>query len=272
MRPCTTDELMACVIARELEDDQLGFVGVGTAGRAFTLAVGIPVAAARLAQLMHAPGFTIYWGNLLSPDLEQVPRAWRQNTFTRWRGASAPPDTGFKLDMLTRGDFDVCFDSAAQIDRFGNLNITAIGDPAKPKVRLVGCLAQPEHLAYVRKPIVVLDLDARTFVERVDFITGVGHRTPEGPRAELGLPGPGPQLVVTDKAVFDFEPETGAMRLVSLHPGVLLDEVLDRMGFRPLVPDSPKITPTPGDEELRLLREAVDPNHLLLPAPMETRA
>ena len=268
----TIDELMACVIARELEDDQLGFVGVGTAGRAFTLAVGIPVAASRLAQLMHAPGFTIYWGNLLSPDLTQIPRTWHQDAFTRWRGASAPPDTGFKLDMLTRGDFDVCFDSAPQIDRYGNLNITAIGDdPKHPQVRLVGCLAQPEHLAFVRKPIVVTDMGPRTFVERVDHITSVGHRTPEGPRSDLGLPGPGPQLVVTDKAVLDFAGPDHAMRLRSLHPGMALDEVLGAMGFRPEVPDRLPETAPPGADELRHLRESVDPHHLLLPAPPETR-
>jgi glutaconate CoA-transferase subunit B len=84
----TINELMATVIAREIENDDLVFVGVGTAGRPFTLAVGIPVVATRLAQESHAPDASIYWGNLLSPDLSVMPDVWLQDTFTRWRCAS----------------------------------------------------------------------------------------------------------------------------------------------------------------------------------------
>jgi glutaconate CoA-transferase subunit B len=262
----TSNEIMVAAIARNLRDGELGFVGVGTAGRAYTLAVGIPVAATRLAQMTHAPGFTIYWGNLLSPDLDYVPANGLQDSFTRWPGAAALPDTGFKIDMVTRGCFDVCFDSAAQIDRYGNLNITLIGPAERPRVRLVGCLAQPEHLAFVRRPIIVLDLDPRTFVEEVDFITSVGHRSRGRSRAELGLTGPGPQLVVTNKAVFDFDPHSKVMRVVSVHPGVTLEQVRAELGFAPVIPDRVATTEPPTAEDLRLIRERIDPNRILLRA------
>ncbi|MFC7397845.1 CoA-transferase subunit beta [Chelatococcus sp. GCM10030263] len=259
----TTNELAACVIAREIKDDDLIFVGVGTNGRAFTLAVGIPLTAARLAQLSYAPGATVYWGNLLDPDLSRMPDNLRQDSLTRWQAAACPADTGFKCDMLARSRFDVSFESAAQVDRWGNLNITAIGDYDRPKVRLVGCLAQPEHLAFVRRPIIVVDLDRRTFVDAVDFVTSVGHRVRGTPRRELGLPGPGPALVVTDKAIFDFGPD-GGMRLKSLHPRVALDDVLALMGFAPEIPAQIQITAPPEAEELRLLREVIDPRRVMM--------
>lgn len=263
-RDFTVEELMVAVISRELKDDELGFVGLGTADRAFTLAVGIPIAAARLAQVMHAPGFTIYWGNLLSPHLDHIPADLLQDAYTKWPAAASLSDTGYKIDMLTRGDFDVSFESAAQIDRFGNLNITAIGDHAKPKARLVGCLAQTEHLAFVKRPIVVTDLSKRSFVENVDFITSVGFYEGGDSRARLGLPGPGPFMVVTDKAVFDFEGTSKRMRIASLHPGVTVDEVLDTMGFEPVVPERPAVTTAPTSEEVDLIRGTVDPQGTLL--------
>jgi glutaconate CoA-transferase subunit B len=262
----TTNELVTCAIAREIRDGDLVFVGVGTNGRAFTLAVGIPLTAVRLAQVMHAPSAAVYWGNLLEPDLSNVPANIRQDTFTRWPAASSPSDTGIKCDMLARQAFDVCFDSAAQVDRHGNLNITAIGDYRRPKVRLVGCLAQPEHFAFVPRPIVVVDLDLRTFVEEVDFITSVGHVSRGQSRADLGLPPGGPQLVVTDKAIFDFTPDDKQMRLHSLHPGVELDEVLDNMSFCPALPSDLPETPAPTADELQWIRGLIDPNRVLLRA------
>ena len=167
----TTKELMVAAVSRELRDGELGFIGVGTDGRAFTLAVGIPMAAARLAQMMHAPNFMIFWNNLLSPELDQIPPKFTQDYLTRWPAAFQPVTTVDKCDMVARGQFDVSFDSAPQIDQYGNLNITAIGDYRKPKVRLVGCLAQSDHFAFIKRPIIVTDMKKRTFVEKVDFIT-----------------------------------------------------------------------------------------------------
>lgn len=260
----TINELITAFLSRQIEDDDLAFVGVGTNGRAFTLAVGIPLAAARLAQMQHAPGAAVYWGNLLEPDLSKIPDRLTQDSLTRWQAAACPPDTGTKCDMLMRRAFDVCFNSAAQIDRYGNMNITAIGDYAQPKVRLVGCLAQPEHAAFVRRPYIVADLSSRAFVQEVDFITSVGHYKGGDSRTQAGLAPGGPIYVVTDKAIFDFEPETKHMRLASLHPGVTLEEVRDEMRFTPLMPETVTETAAPTAHELELIRTQIDPNHILL--------
>lgn len=260
------NELLVVAAARELRDGELGFVGVGTAGRAFTLAVGIPIAAARLAQMTHAPNFTIYWGNLLSPDLNHIPPRLTQHHVTTWPCAAQMANTGDKCDMLARRQFDVCFDSAPQIDKFGNLNITAIGEYRRPKARLIGCLAQPDHLAFVSRPIVLADLRKRTFVERVDFITSVGYLDGGDSRIKAGLAPGGPWKVITDKAVFGFHPETKEMQVQSLHPGVTLEEVLESMSFRPVVPKDLGQTEPPTPEQVRLIRQEIDPNRILLVA------
>ncbi|RWH72451.1 CoA-transferase [Mesorhizobium sp.] len=260
----TPNELLTSQVARVILDDDLAFVGVGTNGRAFTLAVGIPLAGLRLAQMLHAPGASGYWGNLLEPDLSSFPEHLKQDSLTRWKAAASPVDVGYKCDMLARRGFDVSFDSGAQIDRYGNLNITAIGDYARPKVRLVGCLAQPEHFAFVRRPIVMMDLDRRSFVEKVDFVTSVGHARDGRTRQEWGLGEGGPHVVITNKAILDFDTPDRSMRLRSLHDGVSLEEVLDSMGFRPTIPDYIAITPAPTSRELQLIRQEIDPDRVLL--------
>lgn len=262
----TLNELLVVAASRELRDGELGFVGVGTAGRAFTVAVGIPIAAARLAQFTHAPNFNIFWNNLLSPALDQIPPRLTQRHLTKWPAAFQPVTTVDKCDMVARRQFDVSFDSAPQIDKYGNLNITAIGDYRRPKVRLIGCLAQPDHFAFVRRPIIVTDLAKRAFVERVDFITSVGYLEGGDSRVKAGLHPGGPWKVITDKAIFHFDNPQHEMQLESVHPGVTLEEVLDLMGFRPRLPEAPCQTQLPTAEQVRLIREEIDPNHILLVA------
>jgi glutaconate CoA-transferase subunit B len=263
----TINELMAAVIAREIGNGDLVFVGVGTAGRPFTLAVGIPVVATRLAQNAHAPDASLYWGNLLSPDLERIPDTWLQDSFTSWPCASPLTETSQKIDMLARGRFDVSFESAAQVDRYGNLNITRINNPdGSIKARLIGCLAQPEHLAFVRKPIIVVDLSRRTFVDEVNYVTSFGHQRRGVRRQSYSLPGPGPQLCVTNKAVFDFEGKDNAMRIRSIHPGVTLSEVKELMGFDCEVSDSLTETEPPSPAEVELIRAKIDRDRSLLRA------
>lgn len=262
----TVNELMVAATSRELRDGELGFIGVGTAGRAYTLAVGIPMAAARLAQCTHAPDFTIFWNNLLSPDLSQIPPRLTQNYLTRWPTAYQPVCSADKNGMLARGEFDVSFDSAPQIDKFGNLNITAIGDYRKPKVRLVGCLAQTDHFSFVKRPIIITDLKKRAFVEKVDFITSVGYLSGGDSRVEAGLLPYGPWKVITEKCIFNFHQAQKVMQIESLHPGVTLEEVLDNMSFRPLIPATIPETDAPTEEQVSLIREVIDPNRILLRA------
>lgn len=255
---------MVASVSRELMDGEIAFVGVGTSGRAFTLACGIPLVAARLAQETHAPSFTVYWGNHLSPNLTNMPEKLTQDKITNWNAAACPPTIADKIDMLTNNRFDISFDSAPQVDRYGNLNITSIGDYRKPKVRLVGCLAQTEHLAFATKPIIITDLSKRTFVEKVDFITSVGYLDGGNTREEAGLKKGGPYRVFTDKAIFDFEPETKHMRIQSIYPGESLEEILELLGFNPIIPDNVPETESPSSNELNLIRNNIDPNNVFL--------
>ena len=168
--------------------------------------------------------------------------------------------------MLANERFDVSFDSAPQIDRYGNMNITAIGDYKNPKVRLVGCLAQPDHFAFVKRPIIVTDMKKRCFVEKVDFITSVGYLDGGDSRIRAGLRPYGPWKIITDKCIFNFANEQKQMQLESLHPGVTLEEVLDEMSFRPLIPEKLAQTEPPTREQVEAIRTVIDPNHSLLRA------
>jgi glutaconate CoA-transferase, subunit B len=260
----SVNELMVVAAARELRDGDLIFIGVGTAGRAFTLACGIPICAARLAQETHAPNLSIYWNNLLSPDLNQIPPRLTQRYLTTWPTSAQLHNCSDKNDMLSRGMFDVSFDSAPQIDRYGNLNITAIGDYRKPTRRLIGCLAQTDHFAYVRRPLILTDLKKRTFVEKVDFVTSVGHLEGGDSRTAAGLRPGGPSRVITDKAIFGFHEETKEMQVLSVHASASLDEVLAEMSFAPFVDNEVPVTEPPSAEELRLIRDVIDPRRILL--------
>ncbi|HNZ01391.1 MAG TPA: CoA-transferase [Anaerolineaceae bacterium] len=263
MTEYTLNELMAVNVARQLHDDEMGFIGVGTGGRAFTVAVGLPIVAARLAQLTHAPNFTIQIGTIISPDLENIPKVFTENHITTWP-TMARVRADDNLDMFVKGKVDVGFVSGPQIDQYGNINITVIGDYKKPKVRLVGCLALPEHLAFARRAFVITDHNARTFVENVHFVTGVGWQANGKSREEYNLPGGGPVYVFTDLGVFDFNGEGHRMQALTLHPGVTPDMVQEKTGFPVIIPPNVPTSILPTEEEIELIRTKIDPENILL--------
>lgn len=266
MSDATPDELMAIAASRRISDGDLVFVGVGTSGRAFQLAVGIPLVAARLAQLTHAPDACIHWSNILDPDLRRMPGGLRQSVMTEWPAAAALATTDLKVDMLTRGLFDVSFSSGAQIDRYGNLNITRLRRDDDSEVRLIGTLAQPEHLAFVRRPLIVMDLRSRNFVARVDTRTSFGFGDGGDHRRRLGLTTPGPDRVVTDQAVFGFEPKQHAMRILEAFPGADLDAIQAAVPFDIAI-DGAREFEAPDPALLRLIRDEIDPSRTMLGAP-----
>ncbi|ASW55489.1 CoA-transferase [Plantactinospora sp. KBS50] len=213
----TIEELLAVQVSAELEDGGLGFIGLGTGGRSFAFAVGIPSVAVALA---HRRGidFIAQYGVALEPDIENAPRCFEDRNLLTWpASANLPVETC--LDGFKRGKMSVGFISGAQIDRYGNLNSVAIGDYHQPKVRLVGGIAQPDHAANAKRTIIILPHARRTFVEKVDYRSAFGYGDGPGHRERLGLIGGGPAKVFTDLAVLDFHPESRRMRVVSLHPG-----------------------------------------------------
>ncbi len=269
-RPATAAEVMAVAVSREIRDGEVGFIGIGSGKAGFALATGIPLAACELARRTHAPNLTVMLGPLVNPDISALPPDFGDYSLATWP-AEAMMAGYDALDVFKRGKMDFSFLSASQIDRRGNLNIVAIGDHAHPRVRLVGCLAQPDHAAHAGRTYVLAQHDPRAFVERVDFVSAPGYLTGPGERERAGLRGGGPALVVTDRAVLGFHPETRTLEVRSWHAGRSLDAV--SAGFKVALPASAgaRETEPPSPEALRLLREVIDPAGRLLDLPEAER-
>lgn len=260
----TVEEVMACAVSRELRDDQLGFIGLGTGGRAFVMAVGIPTVAIRLAQL-RGVDFIAQYGVKLEPIIEEAPACFTDAELLAWRCRAMIP-VEEALDMFRRGMMDWGFVSGAQIDAYGNLNSVCIGDQKKPKVRLVGAIAQTDHCAHAKHTMIIIPHERRVFVERLDFISGLGFGEGPGTRERYQHHGGGPGKVITTLAVLGFDEQTKRMRAESLHPGVTRQQVEAHTGFALEFPTSIPATPEPTEEEVALIRTRIDPKGLFLQA------
>lgn len=242
-----TNAMMAVALSRQLHDGEIGFIGVGSSGRAHELVTGIPIMAAHLA---HARGvdFDLQIGPLIGPDLERPPASWFDDEIYGWRSPALIASDA-NMDGFLRGAVSVGFISGAQIDRWGNVNVSRIQAADGSWKRLGGALALPEHCAFAGRAVLLCDLSERTFVEEVDYVTGFGHRRGSVTRADLGLPGGGPSVLISDLAVFDFE--AGEMRLAAVYPGISVEEVESRMGFAPRrAPELAELDPpTSGEAE-----------------------
>jgi glutaconate CoA-transferase subunit B len=161
--------------------------------------------------------------------------------------------------------FDFAILSALQVDRFGNINTVVVGEQAKPKVRGPGTVGISALCGLAKRFYVVLTRhDKSAFVPRVDFLCGAGHMEGGDSRERMGIPAGGPKLVISPLGVFDFQPGTKAMRVLSVNPGVTLEQVRDATGFDLVVESTPPVTTMPTAEELHLLRTRVDTRRTLL--------
>ena len=258
----TIEELLAVEMARHIHDsDKIGFVGLGTGGKAFIRTVGLPAVASRLAQLTHAPNFIVCIGPIIDPKLDgaDTPETNFETDLIEWPCRSQIP----AFDMLSEfkgGRMGIGFITAPQIDKYGNTNIVCIGDHAKPKVRLVGALAHTDHMCYARKTLGVFQHDRRTFVEKVDFVTGAGHNN------RKDLKGGGLKYAFTQLGVMEFDDVSGLMKVKSIHPGSSAEEIRDNTGFDIIIPENVPYTKEPTEEELKLIRERIDPKRKWLNA------
>jgi glutaconate CoA-transferase subunit B len=246
-------ELMICVAARLLENGAT--VGVGT---------GAPCAAAMLAQRTHAPQlFIAFEAGGLAPQLPAMPiSVGDSRTFYRGLMATSMADV---LEACQRGMMDYTFLGGAQIDAYGNLNSTVIGEYQHPKVRFPGSGGANDFASFCWRTLVVTQHDRRRFVAKLDFVTSPGYLTGPGAREAAGLPaGTGPYKVITDLAVLGFDEQSKRMQVESLHPGVTLEQVQDNTGFDLGRATELGRTEPPRDEELRLLREEVDPHRYII--------
>lgn len=247
-------ELMICCAARQLEDGCT--VAVGT---------GVPCAAAMLAQQAYAPNLVILFeAGGVAPQLPTMPiSVGDSRTFYRGVMATSMADI---MESCQRGMIDYCFLGGAQIDAHGNLNSTMIGaDYHNPKVRFPGSGGANDLASLCWRILVVTNHDRRRFVDKLDFVTSPGYLSGAGERDAAGLPpGTGPYRVITDLAILGYGEQTKRMELLTLHPGVTLEQVRAQTGFEIGVREQPSTTEPPTAAELRILREEVDPHRYLL--------
>jgi glutaconate CoA-transferase subunit B len=169
------------------------------------------------------------------------------------------------METAQRGFIEYGFLGGAQIDPFGNLNSTVIGDFMQPRVRLPGSGGGNDVGSHCWQTIAIMRHDKRRFVEQVDFITTPGYLTGPGAREAAGLPpGTGPYRVVTNLAVLGYHPQTKRMMLLATQPGITTAQVIENTGFELEIPGQVESNPPPTAEELRILREEVDRDRLYI--------
>ncbi|MBV8506022.1 MAG: 3-oxoadipate--succinyl-CoA transferase subunit B [Alphaproteobacteria bacterium] len=254
MSDYTATELLAVMSARLLRDGQVVFAGVG-----------IPLLAATLAQRLHAPGLTILFeGGVIGAFIEpgKLPPSTNEQRCTR-RANMVLSSTDVLL-LLQRGYVDIGFMGGAQIDQYGNLNSSFIGNPRGAIGDLVTRLPGTgggNDIASLTQMIVTMKHEKRRFVSRVDFVTSPGFLSGEESRREAGLTTGGMYRVVTDLGVFGFDDHSKRMQLLGLHLGATADQVQANTGFELLLAADLEITDPPSERELAVLRH-LDPDRL----------
>jgi glutaconate CoA-transferase subunit B len=249
----TPSEMMAAVAARELRDGEVTFVGIG-----------LPNLACNLARALHAPNLVlVYESGAVGAVPERLPVSIGDPSLVTGSLMVCSMADVFQL-FLQNGRIGVGFLGGAQIDRWGNINSTVVGDYRAPKVRLPGSGGAAEIAIHARRVLAIARLSPRAFPAEVDFVTSPGQRIRGIPRRELGMPGAGPVKVVTDKAVLETDPASGELVLAGLYPGVAREEVEAGVGWPLRARAVLDAVGRPTGEELRLLREVLDPRRRYL--------
>jgi glutaconate CoA-transferase subunit B len=249
---CTPAEAMAVAAARELRDGEVVFVGIG-----------LPNLACNLARATHAPGLVlVYESGAVGAVPDRLPVSIGDPALVAGSLMVCGMADVFQL-FLQGGRIDVGFLGGAQVDRFGNINTTVIGPYDDPRVRLPGSGGATEIAIHARRTLIVSRLSPRAFPERVDFVTSPGQRVGGMDRRALGMPGAGPAKVITDRCILEAEPGE-EMRLAALFPGADVADVRAAVGWPLAVREPLRETEPPTAEELRILREVLDPTGLHL--------
>lgn len=250
----SANEMMICMAARLMKDGSTAFIGTG-----------LPMLAAGLAQRLYTPNLiTVFEFGGVGAQLEELAVAVGESrTFHRGIAAYGICEI---METAQRGFIDYGFIGGAQIDMYGNLNSTVIGDYYAPKVRLPGSGGGNDVGSLCWTTIAIMRHDRRRFVTQCDFITTPGYLTGRGARQQAGLPvDTGPSNVVSTLALLGFDREdTCRMTLEAVHPGVSVQQVLDSTSFELLIPGAVPTLEPPTAEELRLLREEIDPGRLYI--------
>jgi glutaconate CoA-transferase subunit B len=244
MADYTPNEMMTVAAARSLRNDDVCFVGIG-----------MPSAASNVARLTHAPGITlIYESGTIATRPEVLPLSIGDGELCSTALTTVSVPEMFRY-WLQGGRITVGFLGGAQIDRFANLNTTVVGSYDKPKVRLPGGGGAPEIASACGEIFIIMAQSKRSFAAKLDFITSMGHGEGGNHRARLGLKTKGPTKLVTDLCIFEPDPQTKEMTVISIHPGVTRDQINENTGWPVRYAANVVETKPPTADELTVLRE-----------------
>jgi glutaconate CoA-transferase subunit B len=240
----TASEMMTVAAARALTGDDICFVGIG-----------LPSAACNLARLTHAPAITlIYESGTLGTKPSILPLSIGDPELCETALTTVSVPEMFRY-WLQGGRIGIGFLGGAQIDRFGNLNSTVIGDYKSPKVRLPGSGGAQEIATQCGQIFVIMRHNRRSFVREVDFITSLGHGQSGVERRQFGFTTKGPMLLVTDLCIMKPDPSTNEFVVSSLHPGVTRERVRENTGWDVRFAETVEETLPPDRIELETLRD-----------------
>jgi glutaconate CoA-transferase subunit B len=241
--PYSRDEIMTVTAARQLANGAVCFVGIG-----------LPSAACNLARLTHAPDIVlIYESGTVGTRPDSLPLSIGDGELAETATCIVPLPEVFAY-YLQRGRIDIGFLGAAQIDRFGNLNSTVIGEYVHPTVRLPGGGGAPQILAHAREVLIVMKQSPRTFVPQLAFRTSSGYLEGAGSRHARGYPGAGPRAVITDFGILRPHPESEELQLTALYPDVTVEAARAATGWPLQVSPELGVLPQPHPDELACLR------------------
>ena len=240
----TPTEIMTVIASRAVRNDDVCFVGIG-----------MPSAACNLARLTHAPGVTlIYESGTIGTKPDVLPLSIGDGELCETAVTTVSVPEMFRY-WLQGGRISVGFLGAAQLDKFGNINTTVVGDYDNPKVRLPGGGGAPEIATSCGEIFLVMKQSKRGFVEKVDFITSLGHGKTGKEREELGIKTKGPSKLITDLCVMETHPSTKEFIVTSIHPGVTREQIQDNTGWTVTYADQVSETDAPTELELSVLRD-----------------
>ncbi len=240
----TADEMMTVTAARQLRNGAVCFVGIG-----------LPSAACNLARRTHAPDLVlIYESGTVGARPQVLPLSIGDGELAATATCVVSLPEVF-AHYLQRGRVDVGFLGAAQIDRYGNLNSTVIGDYSHPAVRLPGSGGAPDIAAHAREVLIIMKQSPRSFVPRLDFMTSCGYLGGAGERRRAGFPGQGPRAVITDFGILRPHPDTEELLLAALYPGVAAEQAQAATGWPLRIAPDLHTLPAPEPADLAVLRE-----------------
>lgn len=246
-------EMMVARAARELRNGEVVFVGIG-----------LPNFACNLARRLHAPDLVlIYEAGAVGAVPSRLPLSIGDPCLVTDSISVCSMVEIFNY-YLQGGLIDVGFLGGAQVDKFGNINSTVIGDYERPTVRLPGSGGACEIAINSKKTIIILKQNKNTFPETIDFITSPGYIDKNNQRIKYNMPGRGPVLVITDFGIYDFSDKNHEMVLIEIYPNVSLKELKQNLSWDIKVSSNLIKTKPPTREELNIIREDLDPERIHL--------